>query len=273
MTAETVPARDVGRIRLAVSDGAARVTLTRGEKHNALDPQMLQELLDALAVVERDADVRVLVIDAEGPAFCAGVDLRTPFFMENVDDPSVFAGMRLLDEQHRLISAVYRLPQLTIACLQGNAVGGAGLGLAMACDLRYARRGSKFWMIPAAVDVVQDFGLTWLMQRVIGPMRTMEMAFTGKRVDADTAERWGFLNQVFDSEDDLRAHVCSLAAEVGVRGADASRLLKHVVRHGADSSLEDSLKLEAVTNSLCFGSTEFQAAKARFLDSLRTVRR
>ncbi|TQN43059.1 2-(1,2-epoxy-1,2-dihydrophenyl)acetyl-CoA isomerase [Blastococcus colisei] len=272
MSAGAFPALDAGRIRLAVSGGAARITLTRGEKHNALDPQMLQELLDALTLVERDGDVRVLVIDAEGPAFCAGVDLGTPFFMEHVDDPSVFAGMRLLDEQHRLISAVHRLPQLTIACLQGNAVGGAGLGLAMACDLRYARRGSRFWMIPGSVDVVQDFGLTWLMQRVIGPSRTMEMAFTGQRVDADTAERWGFVNQVFDSADDLRTHVDSLAAGIGVRGADASRLLKHVVRHGADSSLEDSLKLEAITNSLCFGSTEFQTAKARFLDALRTVR-
>jgi enoyl-CoA hydratase/carnithine racemase len=273
MSAGTLPAGDDARIRLAVADGVARITLTRSRKHNALDPQMLAELLDALAVVEQDTDVRVLVIDAEGPAFCAGVDLRTPFFMEDVEDPSVFAGMRLLDDQHRLIAAVHRLPQLTIASLQGNAVGGGGLGLAMACDLRYAHRAAEFWLIPGSLDVVQDFGLTWLLQRVIGPARTMELAFTGRHVDAGTAERWGFVNQVFDSEDDLRAHVDSLATAIGSRGADAARLLKYVVRHGADSALEDQLKLEAITNSLCFGSTEFQGAKARFMDALRTVRR
>jgi enoyl-CoA hydratase/carnithine racemase len=257
------------RVRLVVEAGVARLTLTRGDKHNAIDPPMLDELLDALSAVERDDRARVLVIDAEGPAFCAGVDLRTPFFMESVDDPSPFAGMRLLDAQHQLITSVYRLPQLTVACLQGNAVGGGGFGLAMACDLRFAVRSARFWLVPAQLDVVQDFGLTWLLQRVIGPSRTLELAFTGQRVDAEVGERWGFVNRSFESEAELRGHVAELAASVGGVGRDAARLLKHVIRNGAESSLEHQLKLEAVANGLCFSSEEFAQSKSWFLQGIQ----
>lgn len=256
------------RVRLNTENGVARLTLTRGHKHNAIDPSMLQQIMDALAAVAADDDNRVLVIDGEGPAFCAGVDLRTPYFMENVDDPSVFAGMRLLDEQHRMIKAVYELPQLTIACLHGNAVGGGGLGLAMACDLRYAFRDAEFWLVPGLLDVIQDFGLTWLLHRVIGPARTMELVFTGEHLDAVTGERWGVVNRVFDEVDQLRGYVEALATTIGARGADATRLLKHVVRNGSTSSLTNELKLEAITNSLCFASEEFQARKSDFLTRL-----
>lgn len=257
------------RVRLVSERGVARLTLTRGDKHNALDPLMLEQLLAALWSVEQDEQARILVIDAEGPAFCAGVDLRTPFFMESVDDPSAFAGMRLLDAQHRLITAVYRLPQLTVACVQGNAVGGGGFGLAMACDLRFAVRAARFWLVPAQLDVVQDFGLTWLLQRVIGPARTVELAFTGRRVDAEIGERWGFVNQAFANEAELRAHVEELASSVGGAGRDAARLLKHVIRNGAESSLEHQLKLEAVANGLCFSSEEFTQSKARFMRDVK----
>lgn len=257
------------RVRLTTADGVARLTLTRGDKHNAIDPPMLDELLDALSEVRRDEEARTLVIDAEGPAFCAGVDLGTPFFMEDIDAPSTFTGMRLLDRQHELIRAVHDLPQLTIAAIQGAAVGGGGFGLAMACDLRFAVRKAKFWLVPASLDVVQDFGLTWLLQRVIGPSRTLELAFTGQRVDADLGERWGFINRVFDSAEEMRSHVDLVATSVGRTGADAARLLKHVVRHGAQSSLEDQLKLESITNGLCFQSAEFLQSKARFLNSVQ----
>ena len=257
------------RVRLVIKDGVARLTLTRADKHNAIDPQMLDELLAALSQTSRNKDVRAVIVDAEGPTFCAGVDLQTSFFMEDVNESSAFTGMNLLDAQHELIEAIYRLPQVTIAALQGNAVGGGGFGLAMACDLRFAVRDSTFWMVPGALNVVQDFGLTWLLQRAIGPSRTIEMVFTGRRVDAETAEHWGFVNQVFETVDQLCLHVDEVSSAAASTSPDASKLLKHVVRHGADSSLEDQLKLEAIANGLCFQSADFREAKTRFMDSLR----
>lgn len=257
------------RVRVHAADGVARLTLTRADKQNAIDPQMLDELLTAVSQVSRNRDVRVLVIAAEGSAFCAGVDLRTPFFMEDVAEATAFTGMNLLDLQHELITAIYGLPQLTIAAVQGNAVGGGGLGLAMACDLRYAAHKAMFWMVPGALNVVQDFGLTWLLQRVCGPSRTAEMVFTGRRVDAETAERWGFVNQVFQTSEQMALKVDEVAAAAATTSIDAARLLKHVVRHGAGSSLSDQLKLEAIANGLCFQSADFHQAKTEFLASLR----
>lgn len=161
-------------IEFGMEGRIARLTLNRPEKLNALNPEMLEEILEALQRV-RGSDVSALVLAAAGRAFCAGVDLGSPFFMEGVSDRSVFAGKALLDRQHELIQSLYELPQVTLCAVNGDAVGGAGFGMAMACDVRFASPAAHFWMIPIKVDVVQDFGLTWFLQRTIGQPRTMEL--------------------------------------------------------------------------------------------------
>jgi enoyl-CoA hydratase/carnithine racemase len=255
------------RVRLASGDGIARLTLMRGDRYNAIDTLMLEEMLKALATVGHDQQIRVLIVDAEGKAFCSGVDLDD--FMQDIDASSGFTNMKLLDRHHELIRAVYELPQVTIAAIQGAAIGGGGFGLAMACDLRFAVRTAEFWLVPASLNVVQDFGLTWFLQRSIGTHRTFEMAFTGQRVDAAVGERWGFLNGVFESVEEMKQHVETVSRSVAEMGPDAARLLKHVIRSGSENSLRDQLKLESISNGLCFQSAEFRQSKERFFGSLR----
>ncbi|MQA84272.1 MAG: hypothetical protein GEV03_06535 [Streptosporangiales bacterium] len=255
-------------IRLELADGVARLTLARPQRLNALDPEMLVELLRALRLVAGSRDTRVLVLTGEGRAFCAGVDLDTPFFMEDVESDSVFEGMRLLDWQHELILALHELPQPTIAAVNGDAIGGGGFGMAMACDMRFAVTEARFWMVPRQLNVVQDFGLTWSLQRQIGSARTMELVFSGRRVTAEEGQRLGFLNGCFAELPSLVQHVDGLAATIASMGTDATRMLKQVVRNGETSSLHDQLRFEAVANSLCFTSTEFDTAKAAVLRRL-----
>ncbi len=243
------------RILLEIDGRIARLTLARPDKLNALDPVMLDELLDALERVRRSS-ASVLVLGATGRAFCAGVDLASPFFMEGVEAGSAFAGQRLLARQHELIQAIYDLPQVAICAVNGDAVGGGGFGMAMACDLRFAAPTARFWMIPVKVDVVQDFGLTWFLQRAIGQPRTMEMLMTGRAIGAVEAERWGFVNAVVPAEE-LVAAVMGMAATIAAAGPDAVRLSKQVVRHGAQVDLRTELHHEAVANGLCFHSVEF----------------
>jgi enoyl-CoA hydratase/carnithine racemase len=252
------------RIRLAIEGRIAQLTLERPGKLNALDPVMLEELLDALPRVRR-SEASVLVLGASGRAFCAGVDLASPFFMEGVEADSAFAGQRLLEWQHELIQAIYDLPQVTVCAVNGDAVGGGGFGMAMACDLRFAAPEARFWMIPIKVDVVQDFGLTWLLQRAIGQPRTMEMLMTGRAIGAAEAERWGIVNAVVPAAE-LRGAVMNVATTVAAAGHDAVRLSKQVVRHGAQVDLRTELHHEAVTNGLCFHSAEFQARQRAFRD-------
>ena len=255
-------------IRVEEQDGAVTLILARPDRLNALGPDMLPELLEVLEAVRKSRDVKVLILTGEGRAFCAGVDLTTPFFMENVESDSVFEGTRLLDWQHELILALHELPQPTIAAINGDAVGGGGFGMAMACDMRFALSTARFWMIPGQVNVVQDFGLTWLLQRCVGMPRTMELVFAGRRVDGDEAFRIGIVNQAFEDSMDLKNHVDSVVSAIARMGSDAGRMLKLVVRHGASSPLREQLRVEAVANGLCFTSPEFNLAKTELLDRI-----
>lgn len=266
-TYRTIDLRHDGRITW--------LTLSRPERLNALDPEMLEELLDALgrlATGTTDRLPNALILGGSGRLFSAGVDLGTPFFMENVDDTSVYAGTRLLDWQHRVIQALYELPCLTIAALNGDACGGGGLGLAMACDMRICVRSARFWMVPMMLDVVQDFGLSWLMQRHIGASRTLQMATLGMKVPADQALAWGMVNELVDDPQALAQRMEALAAQLGAMGGDALRMLKLVVRNGHHSGLREQLGVEAVANGLAFQSQEFKDRKAAYLGRLKGAR-
>ena len=205
--------------------------------------------------------------------FSAGVDLDTPFFMEHVEDPSVFSGTRLLNGQHRVITAIYEQEVVTIAAINGHACGGGGLGLAMACDMRVSVRAARFWMVPLMLDVIQDFGLSWLAQRVIGPSRAMQMAVLGQKIDAETALVWGLVNELVDDPAALAVRMDALAAQIGGMGSDALRLMKLVLRNGERSDLRSQLGMEAVANGLTFQSDEFKQKKSAYLMALKEGRK
>ncbi len=254
--------RSYKQIQFVIEGRIARLTLNRPEKLNSLSPEMLDEALDALGRVSQ-SDASVLVLAANGRAFCAGVDLTTSFFMEGVGEPSAFAGKSLLDRQHALIQAIYELPQITLCAVNGDAVGGAGFGMAMACDIRFSSPVARFWMIPIKVDVIQAFGLTWFLQRVIGQPRTMELLMTGRSLDAGKAERWGVVNEIFPP-DELLSETLKVAETIAAAGRDAVLMSKQVVRHGAQVDLRTELRHEAVANGLCFHSAEFLAKQRNY---------
>lgn len=250
------------QITFSTEGRIGRLTLDRPAKLNALTPEMLTEILDALGKVAR-SDLSALVITGNGNGFCAGVDLKTSFFMEGVEEASAFEGKRLLDWQHAMIDAIYHLPQVTICAVNGDAVGGAGFGMAMACDIRFAVPRARFWMIPIKVDVVQDFGLTWFLQRAIGQPRTMELLMTGRSLEATQAEQWGVINAVYPP-DELLPAAMKVADLIASAGRDAVLMSKQNVRHGAQVDLRTQLHHEAVANGLCFHSSEFEAKQRMF---------
>ena len=268
---ENTPA--YGTVTLAFEGRIARLTLNRPDRLNALNPEMLEELLDALEQVRARCGMNALFLQGAGRLFSAGVDLDTPFFMEHVDDPSVFSGTRLLNAQHRVIAALYDQDIVTIAAINGHACGGGGLGLAMACDMRISVRAARFWMVPLMLDVIQDFGLSWLAQRVIGPARAMQMAVLGQKIDAETALVWGLVNELVDDPAALAVRMDALAAQIGGMGSDALRLMKLVLRNGERSDLRSQLGMEAVANGLTFQSDEFKQKKSAYLMALKEGRK
>jgi enoyl-CoA hydratase/carnithine racemase len=271
MTQHELP--DYQTITLTFDGRIARITLTRPDKLNALNPQMLEELLDALERVRSAKGLNALFLQGSGRLFSAGVDLDTPFFMEHVDDDSVFSGTRLLNWQHRVITALFEQEIVTIAAINGHACGGGGLGLAMACDMRVSVRAARFWMVPLMLDVIQDFGLSWLAQRVIGPSRAMQMAVLGQKIDAETALNWGLINELVEDPQALAGRMDALAGQIGAMGSDALRMMKLILRNGERSDLRNQLGMEAVANGLTFQSDEFKARKAHYLQQLKEPRK
>lgn len=271
MSAAAIP--DYQTLALAFKGRIARLTLNRPERLNALNPQMLEDLLDALARVRAEPGLNALFLQGSGRLFSAGVDLDTPFFMEHVDDPSVFSGTRLLNWQHQVIQALFEQDIITIAAINGHACGGGGLGLAMACDMRISVRAARFWMVPLMLDVIQDFGLSWLAQRVIGPARAMQMAVLGQKIEAETALTWGLVNELVEDQAALSSRMDALANQIGGMGSDALRMMKLILRNGERSDLRTQLGMEAVANGLTFQSEEFKTKKAAYLASLKEGRK
>jgi enoyl-CoA hydratase/carnithine racemase len=227
---------------------------------------MLDELLDELNELAEEPAVTCMVITGRGRHFSAGVDVRGPFFMEGVADDSVFAGKRLLDRQHHLIETLHHLPFLTVAAVNGAAIGGGGFGLAMACDMRVAVSTAAFRMVPTRLAVVQDFGLTWMLRRLIGPSRTLHLAVFGQELTAPTALEWGLVNEVVEDQNALRERVTALRSEIDGMDPETLRMLKLVVRNAATSPLREQLGLEAVANGLAFLGPEFTRRKRALLD-------
>jgi len=237
------------------------LTLTRPGKRNAINEEMLDALLGLIAKVRRSRDIGVLVVAAQGPAFSAGIDFKSGLAMDK-PEATAFDGLDGMRRQHELIAAVHGLPQVTIAAIQGDAVGGGGFGLAMACDLRYATAGARFWMVPTSLHEVQDFGLTWLLQRYAGDARTLEWVLTGEVVDAATALAHGLVQQVVPDPGSLIDLVTAKAAAITATTPDVVKLQKFSLRHGRENELGSQLDVEALASALCFRTDEFAGAMA-----------
>ena len=141
--------------------------------------------------------------------------------------------------------------------------------MAMACDMRFTIDSATFFMVPGRLSVVQDFGLTWSLQRQIGSARTTELVYSGRRLRGAQAAEWGIVNESFATAEALYEHVDAIASTIGAMGSDSVRMLKNVIRTGESAPLREQLRLEAVSNGLCFQSEEFQRAQQSLLGEIR----
>lgn len=177
-------------------DGIFEIALNRPEKRNALRVQMLQAIAEAVTAAENTAGVRVIILRGEGDNFCSGLDLSSMGGMpellgDNWRDQGYRATRLWQGYIHRLQESF--LP--TIALLHSYTLG-AGLELAMGCDLRIAADDTVISLEEARLGLIPDAGGTTRLVELVGTARAKELIFTGRRIDAATAERWGLVNQV-----------------------------------------------------------------------------
>ena len=237
--------------------GVARLTIANPAKRNALD----QEILDAIASAVPDLEAKCVILTGSETMFSAGYDIG--------DIPSeVFAEEAEKLVAHPFAAAIEALetyPYPTVAALNGHAIGG-GLEVALSCDLRVAAAGIRLGMPPAKLGLVYSHTGIRKFLDVIGAARTRELFLVGRNVDAETAERWGLVNEVVPGTE-LEARAMALAEEIAANAPLSLSGNKRVVREllAAESQLDPEVERELVElRATCFQSEDFSEGVRAF---------
>jgi len=241
-------------IRLSRDGGIVTLAFNRPETRNAMTPAMGEEVTRALDDIRADASVRVLVLTGTGKAFSSGgnVSMLARGTGASADDhvPSIGSAR----EFYGRFLAVADLPVPTIAAINGHAIG-AGLCVALACDLRIAVADAKLGMTFARLGIHAGMGATYFLPRLIGTARACELFFTGRTIDASEAERFGIVNRAV-ARPEFEAAVQSLAQEIAAAAPVAVRLVKKSVYRGVRHSLDDMLDYEALNQQMTFATAD-----------------
>lgn len=229
--------------------GVACITLNRPEALNALNRAHLRELNDAVQRAAFDPGVRCLLITGAGRGFSAGADVKEWDAGSSEEEP----GAGWIDLAHSLIMRIYRLPKPVVAAVNGVAVG-AGCDIALASDLRVASTKARFGQAYIRLGYCPDAGGSFLLPRLIGEARAMEMIYTGRIIDAEEANRIGLLNALVEPEE-LLPTAKELAGRLAKGPTIAIGLSKENIRQNAHLNIEDALRNERRSGEIC-GRTE-----------------
>lgn len=221
-------------ILVSRAGGIATITLNRPEKRNALNPSMIDDLVVAFERLSADPEVRVVVLRAEGPTFCAGLDLGEMARQRE-------AGEADLGGLEKALEHVEQCPHPTIAAVRGDAVAG-GCELALHCDIRVVADDARFSLPVARFGLAVPVLLTWKLVDTIGAAKACELIFTGEAIAAETAHDLGMANRVVPSEE-LDAAVTSLAEQIERNAPLSLRAMKAFVQR-AMSIRRDALPRE-----------------------------
>jgi len=248
-------------------DGVAWLTLNRPDRLNAFSPAMLDGLRDALQRAAGDNAVGAVVITGAGRGFCAGGDVKTmetraaqQGFEERVE------GLRRM---HQLPLMLRTMPKVVIAMVNGP-VAGAGLGLALACDLRIAGRSARFGTGFAGVGYSGDFGGSWTLTRLVGTAKARELYFLADVIDAATAGSLGIVSRVVDDEK-LREETTALARRIADGPRVAFGYMKRNLFAAETEPLAAVLEMEAVHQARCAMTEDHLEAATAFTEKRRPV--
>ena len=239
----------------------ADIALNRPKKLNAFDATMHDELYDALGEAAKDDEVRCVVLRGEGRGFSAGADLAE--IIQNADgDPDL--GEYLRATYSRLVQRIVGTPKPIIAALHGP-VYGAGVGIALACDLRIAAESTKFSVAFVKIGLMPDAGVTFFLPRIVGLGRAIEMSMLGDVVDADEALGVGLVNKVA-ADDSLAEESQALAEHLAALPTAALGRMKTAIHANFEADLETALEREAEGQTFCGYTRDHKEGVAAFFE-------
>ena len=233
---------------LEKTEHVAVLTLNRPQKLNALNGGLRDAMQDAIADVQADDDVRAVVFTGAGRGFCSGADLTSgdgpnepPSQNDHLDDLG-WVGRQAL--------SLYNLNKPAIAAVNGVAAG-AGMSLALACDLRVGSAQTRFKTVFIERNLSPDSGMSFFLPRIVGYSRAADLIYTSRTVDAEEAHRIGLLDRLVD-HDDLLDTALEVAAQMAAWPPLALRMSKRVLQHNMECELGDAVRFELT--GLSFGN-------------------
>jgi enoyl-CoA hydratase/carnithine racemase len=257
---------DFATILLKKEDWIATITLNRPDRLNAVTSKMAHELLAAIEDVDKDDEVRVLVLTGAGRGFCAGADVggMTGGTQEGMGTARSAEEMRRYHSRvvGRICLGLQKLQKPTIAMVNGIAVGG-GFDMALACDMRIGSKNTRFRNAFVKIGLFPGWGGTWLYPRVMGLAKALEYLFTGDFLEAEEAEKIGVLNKLVPSED-LERETMGLARKIAQGPPIAIRLMKLQAYKGLQMDLETALEMAAACETITLTSEDHKEGVAAF---------
>lgn len=253
----------------AVKDGVAVLTLNRPERLNAMSRPMLDGLLEALPRLAEDEAVGAIVLTGAGRGFCAGGDVKAMAEGSEAGGVTLEERAQALRARMEVSRWLHEMPKPTIAMVRGAAAG-AGLSLALACDLRLAGESARFGTAFARVGYSGDFGGSFFLTRLVGTAKARELYFTADLLDAREALSLGLVNRVIP-DDRLEQETLALAARVAKGPRIAYRYMKRNLNAAESGSLGELLDLEAWHHSRCGMTEDHREAAKAFVDKREPV--
>ncbi|HTE85073.1 MAG TPA: enoyl-CoA hydratase [Dehalococcoidia bacterium] len=227
-------------VLLDIEQGVATVTLNRPDRLNAMNGELGDQLRDRLRAVAADRAVRCVVLTGAGRAFCAGGDVTR--MSGQTEEPTFEEAVAEGDERHSVVLLVHEMRKPVIAMVNGAAAG-AGLSLAMACDLRIAGASARFGTAFMRVGYSGDYGGSWLLTQLVGTAKARELYFTAELLGADEALRIGLVNRAVPDEE-LREQTMAFALQLASGPSVAYGYMKDNLNLSQYSRLPDVVRAE-----------------------------
>ncbi|WP_405182619.1 enoyl-CoA hydratase-related protein [Nocardia sp. NBC_01377] len=270
MTVDTDETTERAPLLETLDSGVLTLTLNRPAARNALSLAMLDALGAALDRAADDERVRVVVLTGAGRGFCAGGDVKTLARGESIFGPIADREGRIARQiaaQRATTVRLWEFPKPTVAVLNGHAVG-AGLALALACDLRYAADSAQLRPGFAAVGLAGDFGATWLLTRLLGRARAQELLYFAEPVSTSRAVELGLVNAVFTDEE-LAGRAGARVRTLAERSRPALEAIKSNIATADRSDIAAAADAEVHWHVRLLETPEHRAAVAEILSARR----
>lgn len=248
-------------IELQICNRIATITLNRPEKRNALNPEIVSELLIALGEIKTSDEAKVLLIKANGDAFCAGADLG---YLQQLQNNTFEENLE--DSRHlkKLFETIYNFPKVVIAQVEGAALAG-GCGLANVCDFCYATPESKFGFTEVKIGFIPAIVSVFLLRK-IGEAKAKELLLSGNIINANEAFNFGLINQIVDKEN-IEEFVKNKCNQLILQASSQSlSLTKHLISTVQHLSIEDALEYAANQNAKARATEDCKKGIASFLN-------